>query len=92
MNEPADQPDDVLELFWHAQQLEEYADSMGADPQLYAVADEAWQKAFDAAERAGGAQQMERYAAVFGWSTPAQREAQQNDHHTRDDPGDWFDR
>ena len=79
MSEHQHEAEDIRELFWHAQELEEYADSMGANPDLYAVADEAWSKAFDAAERAGGAKAMEQLAAAYGWSTPAQREADQAD-------------
>jgi hypothetical protein len=45
--------DRVQELFYEAQQLEELADSYGGDPAFYRVADQAWDRAFKAAEREG---------------------------------------
>jgi hypothetical protein len=51
--------DEIRRLFDRAQDLEEMADSRGGDAQLYRAADAAWQRAFDAAERDGGAQLLE---------------------------------
>ena len=70
--------DRVQELFYEAQQLEEIADSYGGDPARYRVADQAWDRAFKAAEREGGAQLLEELAAEYGFSTPASREARQS--------------
>ena len=42
----------------------------------YAVADEAWNEAFEAAEQLDGAQELERLAQAYGWSTPVRREAE----------------
>jgi hypothetical protein len=67
--------DRVQALFDHAQQLEELADGYGADPARYRAADQAWERAFRAAEREGGAQLLEQLAGEYGFSTPASREA-----------------
>jgi hypothetical protein len=71
----------VQALFDHAQQLEERADSRGGHANDYRVADQAWQRAFKAAEREGGAQLLEKMAVEYGFSTPASREAQQSLGH-----------
>ena len=47
-------PEEVRDLFDKAQELEERADSYGAREEDYAVADEAWNEAFEAAEQLGG--------------------------------------
>lgn len=65
------------ELHCLAQELEENADSYGADPVRYLRADIVWGRAFEVAERAGEASLKERYAAAYGWSTPAAREARE---------------
>jgi len=66
----------VRHLFRKAQELEERADSMGGSEEDYAVADEAWKVAFEAAEGLGGAQELEALAQAYGWSTPVRREAE----------------
>jgi hypothetical protein len=57
-----------------AQELEEIADSH-MDPARYLRADVAWVKAFDAAERTGGASLKEELSRAYGWDTPVAREA-----------------
>ena len=69
-------PEEVRDLFDKAQELEERADSCGGRKEDYAVADEAWKVAFEAAERLDGAQELERLAQAYGWSTPVRREAE----------------
>ncbi|MFZ0229304.1 MAG: hypothetical protein WAL41_20705 [Mycobacterium sp.] len=68
-------PEEVRDLFDKAQEIEEWADSY-FDEEHYAVADEAWNEAFEAAEQLNGAQELERLAQAYGWSTPVRREAE----------------
>jgi len=68
-------PEQVRDLFDRAQELEEWVDSNGARKKDYAIADQAWNEAFEAAE-ALGAQELECLAHAYGWSTPARREAE----------------
>ena len=68
-------PEEVRDLFDKAQEIEEWADSY-FDEEHYAIADEAWNEAFEAAEQLNGAQELERLAQAYGWSTPVRREAE----------------
>ena len=68
-------PEEVRDLFDKAQEIEEWADSY-FDEEHYAVADEAWNEAFEAAEQLNGAQELEHLAQAYGWSTPVRREAE----------------
>ena len=67
-------PEEVRDLFDKAQEIEEWADSY-FDEEHYAVADEAWSEAFEAARQLGG-QEFEHLAQAYGWSTPVRREAE----------------
>ena len=65
------------QLGWLAQELEENADSYGADPVRYLRADVAWGRAFETAERVGEASLKERLAAAYAFDTPVAREARE---------------
>ena len=63
------------DLAMFAQKMDVIADSYGGTDGRYEEADRIWGRAFEAAEREGGALEMERLARENSWITPTAREA-----------------